>query len=317
MLINRRTCLAGGASILTGAASILAAGIVPTAAQAQPPTFHRTKHGAFEIISLFDGYMDVAAAGAASNTTEAEVDATLAAAGLPKSRILQPVNVTFVRTATDLIAIDLGAGPNFLDGLGKLGDSMSAAGLDPKSVTKVLFTHGHPDHLWGAIDEFDDSIRFPNAQYLMAAVELDLWLAPDAETKLPSDRANFVPGARRNLKGLKDRLTTFKPGQDLVSGIRAIETAGHTQGHVSFEIAGPDPLVVLGDALIHPIISFAYPDWRPAADHEPDRAATMRKALLDRLATDKARILGYHLTRPGLGRVERKDTKYRFVAEGT
>ncbi|MEQ1649788.1 MAG: MBL fold metallo-hydrolase [Hyphomicrobiaceae bacterium] len=310
MHVNRRACLLGGASLL-------AASVTPATAQTPTPAFHRTKHGAFEIISVFDGYMDVAAAGAAANKTDTEVDATLLAAGLPKSRILQPINVTFVRTTSDLIAIDVGAGPNFLDGLGKLGDSMSAAGLDPKAVTKVLFTHGHPDHLWGAIDEFDDSIRFPNAQYMMAAVELDLWLSPDAATKLPTDRANFVPGARRNLTALKDKLSTFKPGQDVAPGIRAIDTAGHTQGHTSFEIAGPEPLVILGDALIHPVISFAHPDWRPAADHEPDRAATMRKALLDRLATDRARILGYHLIRPGLGRVERKDAGYRFIAEGS
>jgi len=37
--------------------------------------------------------------------------------------------------------------------------------------------------------------------------------------------------------------------------------------------------------------------------------------LLDRLAADRGRLIGFHLPFPGLGRVERKDGAYRFVAE--
>ena len=309
MPIDRRACLRGGLAVAA------ASSMFPRYVRAQTPNFHKITHGNFEVISITDGIMDVASAGAATNKSEIEIDAALAAANLPKSRIKQPVNVTFLRTSTELVAFDVGAGPNFLDGLGKLPDHLAAAGIDPKAVTKVFYTHGHPDHLWGTIDEFDDSIRFPNAQHVMAEVELDLWRSPDAASKLPADRANFVPGARRNLTGLKDKLATFKPGQHIMPGVRAIDTGGHTQGHVSFEIAGPEPLIILGDALIHPMISFAHPDWKPAADHEPDRAAAMRSKLLDRLATERARILGYHLPKHGFGRVERKDTAYRFISD--
>ena len=82
------------------------------------------------------------------------------------------------------------------------------------------------------------------------------------------------------------------------------DTAAHTQGHVSLELASG--LMVLGDALTHPIISFRHPDWRPAADHEPDRAIATRKKLLDRLSAEKLRVIGYHLPYPGTGGVERK-----------
>ena len=311
MRLNRRQSLAAAATLT--AAAVLPASFVT--AQTAPRPFQKFDLGNAELHVIHDGIMDVAAAGAASNRPEAEVDTALAAAGFPKGRIRQPINVAFLKTATDLIAIDTGSGPNFLDGLGKMPDNLAAAGLDAKSVTKVIFTHGHPDHLWGAIDEFDDSLRFPNARYFMSEIELDLWRSPDAEKKLPSDRTNFVPGARRNIKGLGDRLATFKPESEVIPGVFALSTRGHTQGHVSFEFRTKDgPLVILGDALIHPLISFAHPDWQPSADHEPDVAAAMRKRLLDRLATDKAQILGYHLPAPGLGRVEKSGTTYRFIS---
>lgn len=310
MAITRRQYIAASLAVAaSGAAS-------PTLSRAEtaPAAVAKFDLGTATLFVVHDGVMDVAAAGAASDRPEPEVAATLSAAGLPPARIRQPVNVTVLKTATDVIVVDCGAGPNFMDGLGKLADNFAATGLDPAAVTRVLFTHGHPDHIWGAVDEFDDSLRFPNARYAMSATELDLWRAPDAASKLPADRANFVPGARRIIKTIGDRLTIFDAGKEVAPGVLAIDTRGHTQGHTSFEIRTADgPLIILGDALVHPLISFAHPEWRPAADHVPDDGVATRKKLLDRLATDKARILGYHLPAPGLGRVDRKDTAFRFV----
>jgi glyoxylase-like metal-dependent hydrolase (beta-lactamase superfamily II) len=69
-----------------------------------------------------------------------------------------------------------------------------------------------------------------------------------------------------------------------------------------------------GDALTHPLISFQHPEWKPAADHVPDQAVATRRRLLERLATDRSKLIGFHLPYPGVGVVERKDGAYRFVA---
>ena len=56
------------------------------------------------------------------------------------------------------------------------------------------------------------------------------------------------------------------------------------------------------------------PGWMPAADHhDPQRAAAVRKTLLDKLATDRQRVIGFHLPFPGTGFVERGGSSYRFV----
>jgi glyoxylase-like metal-dependent hydrolase (beta-lactamase superfamily II) len=105
-----------------------------------------------------------------------------------------------------------------------------------------------------------------------------------------------------------------KPGDDIVTGLRVIATPGHTQGHVSLELAGGEGLIVGGDVLTHAQISFAHPEWRPVADHVPDEAAATRRKLLDRLTNDRALLIGFHLPYPGVGRVQRSDGAYRFIS---
>jgi glyoxylase-like metal-dependent hydrolase (beta-lactamase superfamily II) len=105
----------------------------------------------------------------------------------------------------------------------------------------------------------------------------------------------------------------FKPGDEVLSGLTIVATPGHTQGHVALELAGGDGLVVVGDALTHPLISFQHPEWRPTADHVPDQAAQTRARLLDWLASNRSKLIGFHLPYPGVGIVERKDSTYRFM----
>ena len=308
--LTRRTILGAGFATMSGGSFNIAQSVRAQSAA----TFHRFKWGTFEITIVTDGIMEIPTRSVTRDQQPGDVAATLIKAGLDGALIRQPTNITFVRSATELIAIDVGAGPNFMSTLGKLPENLAAAGIDPNAVTKVVFTHGHPDHLWGAVDEFDDSPRFSRASYVFSEQELDMWRSADAESKLPADRANFVPGARRNIKALGDKISTIKPGQDIITGLTAIETFGHSQGHIAIAIAGEtEQLFVLGDALTHPIISFAHPDWQLAADHEPERAVVTRRKLLDRLASDRAMVVGFHLPFPGIGRVEKMSAGYRLV----
>lgn len=198
-----------------------------------------------------------------------------------------------------------------MPGAGKLAENMQAVGIDRDSIGKVILTHAHPDHLWGLLDDFDDTPMFPKASYLISSAGLDFWLAHDIASRLPEDRRNFAAGARRNLEAIKDRLETVKPGQEVAVGVHVLDTAGHICVELT---SGRESAVVLGDALTHPIIFFAHPDCMPAADHhDPQQAAAVRKTLLDKLATDRQRVIGFHLPSPGIGRVERSGSSYRFL----
>jgi glyoxylase-like metal-dependent hydrolase (beta-lactamase superfamily II) len=279
-------------------------------------TNHTFRLGEFEITLLSDGYLTVPRRSLATNTDPKDLDVVLATTGRQRGDwVAAPSNVTLMRTGSEMVLIDAGARPHFMPTTGKLLDSLKLVGIERTSITKVVYTHAHPDHIWGTLDDFDDEPNFPNASYVIAAAEWNFWMSPDAAFKLPEDRQNFVPGAKRNLSKIKNRVRTVRPCEDISPGLGALDTSGHTAGHIAIEVAaGQQGLLVVGDALTHPVISFEHPDWRPAADHhDADLAIATRRRLLDRLATDQTPFIGYHLPFPGIGRVERKGTAYAFV----
>lgn len=316
---TRRQVLAGTAGVAGLAVAGFGTGFGPWTmrAEASGSTSHSFKLGDFEVIVVSDGILVTPASLEAPNVAEKERAAAFAAAGQTTGMLQRPTNVTLIRAGKELVLVDTGSGPNFMPTAGKLTANLETLGISPDDITKVVYTHGHPDHLWGALDDFEESPRFPNAAYLMGAAEWDFWLSDDAEKGLPADRVTWVAAAQRNIKGIEAKAQRIKAGEEIVSGIRVFDTPGHTQGHLSLEVAaGGETLVVVGDALAHPVISFAHPDWRPAADHVPDQAVATRRKLLDKLATDKSRVIGYHLPFPGIGRVEKKDGAYAYVAAG-
>jgi glyoxylase-like metal-dependent hydrolase (beta-lactamase superfamily II) len=300
-ILDRRTFLAASAAGL-------AAHALPALAAA-PYAF---KHGNFDVTVVSDGHLVLPTSFLAPDAPQPERETILKAAGQTGEQYDSPTNITLIRTGADLILIDMGSGDRFMPTAGKLWDNLKAAGIDKEKITKVIFTHGHPDHLWGTVDELDDLV-IPDAAFYVGAAEWDFWSGENATRGLPAERAGFVTGARRNYTALRSRVKMIKAGDEIVSGLRVLDTPGHTQGHLSLELAGGDGLIVGGDALTHPLISFQHPEWRPIADHVPDQAAATRRKLLDRLTTDRSRLIGFHLPYPGVGTVERKDNTYRFI----
>jgi glyoxylase-like metal-dependent hydrolase (beta-lactamase superfamily II) len=300
--VSRRNLMLGSAA----AAAALGRGVTAFAA---PP--HRLAVGAFELTVVSDGHLVLPTSFLAPDVPEADRAAILKESGETGAEFSSPTNCTLIRAGRELILVDTGSGPHFMPSAGKLADNLATAGIDRDAITLVVYTHGHPDHLWGVVDDFDEPV-FAKARYVVAAAEWEFWHGANALSGLPPERAGFVTGARRSFAHIKDKVRMVKPGDDVVSGVRVLATPGHTQGHVSLEVG--DGLVIGGDALTHPLISFRHPEWRPQSDHVPDLAAATRARLLDRLATDRTRLIGFHLPWPGVGYVERKDRAYRFVA---
>jgi glyoxylase-like metal-dependent hydrolase (beta-lactamase superfamily II) len=295
-------------AFLAASAAGFAAHAMPALAAA-PYSF---RHGAFDVTVVSDGHLVLPTSFLAPDAPPPERKAILKAAGQTGEQYNSPTNITLIRANGDLILVDMGSGDRFMPTAGKLWENLKAAGIDKAEITKVVFTHGHPDHLWGTVDELDDLVT-PDATFHVAATEWDFWTSENATRGLPAERAGFVTGARRNYAAIKGKVKMIKAGDELVAGLHIIDTPGHTQGHVSLELAGGDGLIVGGDVLTHPLISFQHPEWKPIADHVPDQAVATRRKLLDRLAVDRVKLIGFHLPYPGVGNVERKDSAYRFT----
>lgn len=296
----------------------LAAGAITVAAIGLPaaPVHAATvalADGSLEIVS--DGGLTLPLRFVLPDVPIEELNAFLTANGQSTEAFTAACNLPVLRRGETLAVFDAGAGSNFMASTGRLPANLEAAGIDREAVTHVLFTHAHPDHIWGAIDEFDE-LMFPNAEHLIAAAEIDFWRSDQAMAAVGADREVFVVGARARFEALGDRIRTVQPGEEVLPGIMAIDTSGHTPGHLSYELAGASGgLVIGGDVLTNPFVSFAHPRWRSGTDTDADAGIASRLALLDKLSLEKAALLGFHLPFPGLGRVEKSAGAYRFVVD--
>lgn len=232
--------------------------------------------------------------------------------GITGDQLEPECNLALYRDGTNTVLFDVGSGPDFMPNAGTVLDSLDAAGISTDDVTHVVFTHAHPDHIWGLIDDFDELV-FPDATYLMGRAEWDYWWNPETVNTIGDARAAFAVGAKRRMEFIEDSVEFFDAGDEILPGISAVATHGHTPGHMGFELAGG--AMVVGDSIGNHHVAFHHPEWESGSDQDAVTAAATRKMLLDRLSHEQTTLVGFHLPGGGIGRVEAKDGAYRFVPE--
>ncbi len=301
MQINRRSLLKSGAAALGATA-------LPGWAHAQMTL------GNVQIDTLSDGNLVLPREFQFGDLPQDEVTEILARYGITGDEMTPDCNVTLMRDGTNTVLFDVGAGPNFMPSAGTLWEALDELGVYPEDVTHVVFTHAHPDHLWGLLDDFDDLV-FPEAQYMIGRAERDYWLDPATPDTIGEARLAFAAGAIRYLGAIEDRLTTFEDGEEILPGIAARATFGHTPGHMAFELrGGSESVMVLGDCIGNAHVAFERPGWVSGSDQDQEMGAATRVALLDQLANDQMPFIGFHMPYPGIGRAEKSGDSYRFVA---
>jgi glyoxylase-like metal-dependent hydrolase (beta-lactamase superfamily II) len=278
-----------------------------------PETPYRFDQGEFAITIVSDGYITVPIDIVAPEGSPEERREILMRTGSPNTGLVESkTNIPIIRKGGDLIIVDIGSGARYQPTDGRLSTNLAASSIDAEAITKVVFTHAHPDHIWGTLTEHG-SLRFPNATYYIGAAEWDFWMDPHYLANMPAALHEFAEGAQRDLGAIKDRVVMLRPGDDIVTGLRAIDTAGHTPGHLSLEMAGGEGLIISADAATNEIASFRHPKSAFGYDTVPDLAIRNRARLIERAATDRIKLLGYHWTYPGVGFAERLGSGYRYV----
>ncbi len=294
----------------TAAAGALA-GALPQMTWAQ----QQVQLGTKKVISLSDGALSLPAEFIFGPMPQDELAGVLQPFGMaPDSPLTPPCNVTLMKDGDRVVLFDVGAGNAFQSSAGQLMDALDAADVAPEDVTHVVFTHAHPDHLWGVLDDFDDPL-FVNAEHMIGEAELAYWMDPATVDSIGAARTAFAVGAQRRLDTLQDSLQTFAADSEILPGVFAHSTPGHTPGHTSFELRdGSNALMVVGDAIGNHHVAFARPDWVSGSDQDLDLAAKTRVRLLDQMVADQMQMIGYHFKGDGVGRAERNGNGYRFIA---
>ena len=284
--------------------------------------FYRFKIGDFQATVISDGYGPIPVPIFAVNASEAELASVL------KANFMQPViqvtsNPLVVDTGRQRILVDTGFGEKLGPSFGSfpaLEANMRRAGITPESIDLVAISHGHLDHIGGLVTK-SGALAFPKAQFVFVDTEWNYWTDSRYVTEVNSSpmpdpfKEGTIGAARENLPPIADRSRFVKQGGEITSGVHYIASPGHSPSHASILFAsGNEQLMHMGDIAHHPVTSLQHPDWTPVFDYEPAQAIKSRKAILDRVATDRVMVLGYHFPFPALGHVVRRDTAYHWEA---
>ncbi len=305
---SRRQLILAAGSTLTGAA-IGAHISFPDQAFARapfaPPTpvgHYNFKHGEFQISVVSDGPFLVGDGRKLMKEIPVEeMNKHLDANFLALDNMVLEQNVAVVNTGSKLVVIDTGMGYSKMFGetQGRLPRNLLAAGIDPADVDVVILSHCHPDHAGGLVDANGKSV-FSNAQIFVNETDYKFWTD---EAKLANEALKpLAEHARANLLPHKDKITFIKGGQEIVTGIAAMDAPGHTPGHTIFTVtSGGKPLAITADCGHHSVLMVETPKIEFFLDIDPKQAVQTRLKVWDMLATDKIPFVAYHFPWPGLG----------------
>src|ERR1700758_97628 len=285
--------------------------------------FYRFKIGDFQATVISDGYGPIFIWPIfAMNVSEAELAPVL------KANFMQPViqvtnNILVVDTGPERILVDTGFGEKLGPSFGtfpELQANLRRAGITPESIDLVVTSHGHLDHIGGLATK-SGALAFPKAQFVFVDKEGTYWPGSRYESEINSSpmpdpfKKGTITAARENLPLVADRSRFVKQGGEITSGVHYIAAPGHSPSHAAILFtSGKEQFMHMGDIAHNPVTSLQHPEWTPVFDYDPAQAIKSRKAILDRVATDRVMVLGCHFPFPGIGHVVRHDTAYHWEA---
>ncbi|XSC46137.1 hypothetical protein ACF1BQ_009620 [Bradyrhizobium sp. RDT10] len=72
---------------------------------------------------------------------------------------------------------------------------------------------------------------------MIGEAELNFWMQPQHSLENHARWGGIYSQNMKTLAAIKDRIRTVKPEGEVVPGITAVATPGHTPGHTSVQIA--------------------------------------------------------------------------------
>ncbi|MGU3500313.1 MBL fold metallo-hydrolase [Mycobacterium sp. C31M] len=280
------------------------------------PSRYALQVGDIDVMVISDGVLPITASTMATNAEPTEYAAWLKENFLPPEILDWPLNVAVVRSGGKTILIDSGLGTEFPDfpRAGQLGMRLVAAGIEPSSVTDVVLTHLHMDHIGGLlVDGLRNKLR-PDLRVHVATAEAEFWGTPDfSHTVMP---APIPPVLRRTAAQFLDlyrgQLRTFEQEYEVAPGVLLRRTGGHTPGHsvVRIESRG-EALTFAGDAVFQP--AFDKPEWQNGFEHDPEESTRVRIKLLTDLAASGEQLVATHLPFPSVCHVAVAGGAFRFI----
>lgn len=174
-----------------------------------------------------------------------------------------------VHSGDRVVLVDAGVGPDgwkapsgaVIPG-GYLLDNLRVGGVPAASVTDVVFTHLHPDHIgWASRGGVPN---FPNATYRCDRRDWAHFVEPGPGAGAPDVTSRDL------LAPIADRFECWDGAGSLLPGIDLVDTAGHTPGSTSVVFSADDGsrAMLLGD-VVHCPVELLHDEWETFGDVDP------------------------------------------------
>ena len=283
------------------------------------PTLYRFKLGNFEMMNVLDSFAVREGLGNiyGGGSAPGEAAELAKANNIDPDKFEHPFVPAVINTGKQVVLFDAGNGTLARDNealKGRIPDGhlvarLAEAGYKPEDIDIVCLTHCHPDHIGGLMSA--GKIVFPNARYVVAAAEFDYWKKNEgiSEARKPT-QMQFM----KLMAPLADKCTFIKPGDEVVSGIRAVDAAGHSAGLTAYHIesAGKN-LLLWADTCLHYVCGVQRPEWTIGFDDNPQKAVETRKRILSMVSAEKMMVVGFHMPFPSIGWIDKAGGGYRWI----
>ncbi len=280
------------------------------------PSRYAVQVGDIEALVVSDGVLPLPTSTMATNADPADLANWLDRMYMPPDAFDWPLNVMVAKSGAQTILIDAGLGGQFpgFPRAGQFPQRLQAAGIPLESVTDVIITHMHMDHVGGLLVDGVRERLSPNVRIHVSATEVAFWTSPDfTQTVMPKPVPNVLRSTAKSFYEIyRDRLHIFEDRHEVAPGVIVRLTGGHTPGHSVVDlVSGGERLTFAGDAMFP--VAFDHPEWHNGFEHDPEESERVRVGLFRELAENRGLLVAAHLPFPSVGRVAVEGDAFRWV----
>ena len=226
--------------------------------------------------------------------------------------LLQALNCLLVEAPGGRVLVETGIGERSDEKMRQQRDlqgppvlpALRTAGFDPATVDVVALSHLHFDHAGGLLAQ-DGSAAFPRARIAAQRLEWEFALGDNPRLQASYEQGELRLVEQAGWAGAVDGEA------ELLPGVTAIRTGGHSGGHQAVVVRGRERTVAFfGDLCMRPWS--ANPRWVTSFDDFPLTSVEVKVGLFRRAVEEGWTVVLSHEPRTPVGRLIADRDRFRF-----